>query len=197
MTMDPANSSLQPRERILETASRLFFQQGYRATGINQVIQEAGVAKATFYSHFPTKDALCLAALQARNRLERAEVEAFVDLQTDPRARLLAVIDAIGHWLEANRLRGCQFLNMVSEVPDPSSDLRREGIRHYEGLRLLIRRLAEDLAAAEPERNGGLDPAALADEYLLTLTGAIALTEIYHDITPVSRARRLVEKMIG
>lgn len=195
--MDSTADSFTPRDRILATASRLFFEQGYRATGINQVIQEAGVAKATFYSHFPTKDDLCLASLQARNRAEQSAVEAFVDRYSDPRERLMAVMDAIGSWLEANRLRGCQFLNMVSEVPDPTTELRREGVRHYEGLRRMIRGLAEELVAADPARYRHLDAGALADEYLVTLTGAIALTEIYHDITPVSRARRVIENLLA
>ena len=186
-----------PRDRILETAARLFFQQGYRATGINQVIQEAGVAKATFYSHFPTKDDLCLAYLQARNQSEISEIAEYVDQYTDPRERLMAVTDAIGAWLQANRLRGCQFLNMVSEVPDPSSAIRREGVRHYEGLRQYIRRLTEALVSAERERYGHLDPGQFADEYLVALTGAIALTEIYHDITPVTRAREVIQSLLG
>ena len=109
----------------------------------------------------------------------------------------MAVIDAIGIWLEANRLRGCQFLNMVSEVPDPSAAIRREGVRHYEGLRQTIRQLAAALVSAEPERYGHLDPGRIADEYLVAVTGAIALTEIYHDITPVSRARQVLETLLG
>ena len=194
--MSPHADNRSPRDRILDAAGRLFFEQGYRATGINQVIQEAGVAKATFYSHFPTKDHLCLAYLQARNRAELSEVADYVDQYTDPRERLMAVTDAIGAWLEANRLRGCQFLNMVSEVPDPSAAIRREGVRHYEGLRRYISRLAEALVAAEPERYGHLDAGQVADEYLVALTGAIALTEIYHDITPVSRARAVVQTLL-
>jgi len=185
-----------PRERILEVASELFFTQGYRATGINEVIAKSGVAKATFYHHFPAKDDLCLAYLQDRNTTEYDAIVAFVRDQGSPRERFFAVIRAIGPWLEVNTLRGCAFLNMVAEVPDPHHLLRREGIQHYESLRRLLRDLAHELIESDPLRYRHLRAAALADDYLVILGGAIAMTEIYHDLWPVKQGEEMVERMI-
>lgn len=83
--MSKINNS--PRERILATAADLFANQGYRATGVNEVIDKQGVAKATFYNHFMTKDDLCLAYLQERNILELDGIKAHVASKLTPRSR--------------------------------------------------------------------------------------------------------------
>jgi AcrR family transcriptional regulator len=195
--MDTNKQRLAPRERILITADELFFRQGFRATGINQVIAEAGVARATFFSHFPTKEALCLAYLQDRNTSEYEAIHAFVQDHASPRARFLAVMAAIEPWLIANSLRGCVFLNMVAEIPDPVHRLRQEGRSHYDRLRRLLSRLAQDLISSDPERYRHADADRLADDYLVILGGAIAMSEIYHDLWPARQGMALVERLIS
>lgn len=185
-----------PRERILKTASELFFHQGVRATGINEVIEKSGVAKATFYHHFPTKDDLCLAYLRERNAAEFESVAAYVRDHETPRERFLSVIEAVLPWLEANRLRGCVFLNMVAEVPDPANVLRNEGVQHYESLRRLVSGLAKDLVDSDPPSYGHVNAVELADDYLVILGGAIAMTEIYHDLWPARHAASLIRRLI-
>ena len=194
--MTKKNKNIAPRERILETAADLFFHQGFRATGINEVIAKSGVAKATFYNHFPTKDDLCLAYLRDRNTSEFEAISAFVQDRDSPVERFLAVMKSVQPWLEANHLRGCAFLNMVAEVPDPRNLLRREGLQHYESLRQLIRNLAEDLINSDAQRYEDCEAEVLADDYVLILGGAIAMTEIYHDIWPAVQGVKLVECLI-
>jgi len=194
--MATKRTDIAPRERILETAAELFFHQGFRATGINEVIARSGVAKATFYHHFPTKDDLCLAYLRERNTSEYEAISAFVHDHDTPRERFLAVMESVQPWLEANRLRGCAFLNMVAEVPDPRHLLRKEGLQHYESLRKLIRDLARELIQTDPAAYGGLDAQVLADDYLVIFGGAVAMTEIYHDIWPARQGVELVRRLI-
>jgi AcrR family transcriptional regulator len=189
-------NNMSPRERILASAADLFFHQGYRATGINEVISRSGVAKATFYHHFPTKDDLCLAYLQNRNTSEYQAITAFVQNKKTPRERFLAVMESVGPWLEANELRGCAFLNMVAEVPDPRNLLRKEGLMHYESLRRLIRDLAQELIESDQARYGVLNADRLRDDYMVTLGGAIAMAEIYHDLWPVSHGVEMVKRLI-
>lgn len=184
------------RERILETAADLFFHQGYRATGINEVIAESGVAKATFYNHFPTKEDLCLAYLEDRNSSEFANIKAYVAEQDTARGRFLAVIESIEPWLEANALRGCCFLNMVAEIPDPDNRLRQLGDRHYDMVHDLIRDLTRKLIAESPERYETLDVEQVARDYLTILVGAIAMAEVYHDLWPVRHAIDMVRRLI-
>ena len=195
--MTKKNTDIAPRERILETAADLFFHQGFRATGINEVIAKSGVAKATFYNHFPTKDDLCLAYLRDRNTSEFEAISAFVHDHDSPRDRFLAVMTSVQPWLEANNLRGCAFLNMVAEVPDPRNLLRTEGLKHYESLRQLILGLVQDLINSDAQSYQGLEAQVLADDYMLILGGAIAMTEIYHDIWPAIQGVKLVERLIN
>jgi AcrR family transcriptional regulator len=194
--MIKTRTDIAPRERILETAADLFFRQGFRATGINEVIAQSGVAKATFYNHFPTKDDLCLAYLRDRNTSEFEAISAFVLDHDTPEGRFLAVMESVQPWLEANNLRGCAFLNMVAEIPDPRNLLRKEGVQHYEGLRRLIRDLAQNLIRSDVQRYSGLDAQVLADDYLVILGGAIAMTEIYHDIWPAIQGVKLSKRLI-
>lgn len=195
--MKTKRTDIAPRERILQTAADLFFHQGFRATGINEVIATSGVAKATFYNHFPTKDALCLAYLQERNTSEFEAISAFVQDQESPRGRFLAVMGSLEPWLEANKLRGCAFLNMVAEVPDPQNLLRKEGVQHYESLRTLIHRLAQDLITSDTSAYGHLEADVLTDDYLILLGGAVAMTEIYHDLWPARQGVEVIQRLIG
>ena len=194
--MTKKRTNIAPRERILETAADLFFTQGFRATGINEVIARSGVAKATFYNHFPTTDDLCLAYLRDRNTNEFEAISAFVHDHVTPRERFLAVMESVQPWLEANNLRGCAFLNMVAEVPDPRNLLRKEGLEHYESLRRLIQDLAQDLIRSNAEKYDSLDAQVLTDNYLVVLGGAIAMTEIYNDIWPAIQGVKLIKRLI-
>ena len=186
-----------PRERILETAAELFFYQGYRATGINEVIKKSGVAKATFYSHFASKEDLCLAYLRDRNTSEYESITAAVNDQKKPKDRFIAVIASLEPWLEANSMRGCCFLNMVAEIPDPDHRLRRLGDNHYDMVHDLILQLARELIASDHARYAVLDAEILANDYMLVLVGAIAMAEVYNAIWPVKNAVQAIERLIA
>jgi AcrR family transcriptional regulator len=196
MSKARSKSSPPARARILETASDLFAAQGYRATGVNEVIEKSGVAKATFYNHFPSKDALCLAYLKTRNDFELDSIKAFVAKRRSPLGRFMGVIEALEPWLQANDLRGCGFLNIVAEVPDPKSPLRKEGRKHYEGMRNLIRELTLDLIESEANNHGQLDAERITDDYMVIIGGSIALAEIYHDTWPIRQAIDMVARLV-
>lgn len=184
------------RESILQTAMTLFYRNGYKATGINEVISESNVAKATFYAHFKSKDLLYLEALRRRHDDEIALVSAYVDQRKSPVSRFMAPIEFIEQWQEENGLRGCAFLNMTSEVPDRDSAIRKEASRHYEAIREIVERLAEDLVATEPEKYGNLQPARASEEYMIAFAGAIALTQIYSEKWPIRRAVKAIRAML-
>jgi len=106
------------------------------------------------------------------------------------------VIESLEPWLKANQMRGCSFLNMVAEEPDPKSPLRKEGRKHYEGLRRLIRELAVELVESDPEHYGKLDADAITDEYMVIIGGSIALAEIYHDAWPLRQGIDMVARLV-
>jgi AcrR family transcriptional regulator len=185
-----------PRERILNTASELFYKQGYRATGINEVIKQSGVAKATFYNHFPAKDDLCLAYLELHSEAEKRAIREQIEGRHTAKERFMAVIETIKPWLEANDLRGCEYLNTVAEVPNPDNPLRRKGRQHYQWLREQIKELTEELIASDPGRYGKMEARTLTDDYMVILVGAIALCEVYHDTWPIKHAIKMVAQLI-
>jgi AcrR family transcriptional regulator len=108
------------RQRILDTADRLFYAEGIRAVGIDRVIAEAGVAKATLYAHFPSKDDLIVATLRHREE----SVSAFFRTAMERHGRrtkdkLRAFFAALKEWFESPGFRGCAFINAAVELADP------------------------------------------------------------------------------
>jgi AcrR family transcriptional regulator len=113
------------RERVLDAAAELFYQRGIRATGTNAIIAHAGVSKATFFRHFPSKDDLVVAWLEqpASRWLDRIRVE--LESTTDPRRRLLAFFDRLEQWFAEEDFRGCPFQNTAAEIPDGDHPVRK------------------------------------------------------------------------
>jgi AcrR family transcriptional regulator len=110
-----------PRDRILSAASRLFADAGVRAVGVDTLIREAGVAKATFYRQFPSKDDLIVAWLEdPRTRwFDRVRAEA-ESRASSPRDVVAHLFNVVAEWLEAADYRGCPYLNTAVEIPDPA-----------------------------------------------------------------------------
>jgi AcrR family transcriptional regulator len=187
----------QPRERIMSVASELFYRQGYRATGINEVIAKSGVAKATFYRHFPSKDDLGLAYLQRLRDGWIALVDRSVTSAEGPVNRYLAVMRSLEPWLRDTKFRGCGFINMAAEIPDRKHPLRKVGRQVYDDARGRVAGLAAALIASDVGKYGHLDATELASEYMVAFTGAIALAEIYHAMWPVEDALNTAHRLIG
>ena len=150
------------RERLLDAAEDLFYAQGTRGTGIEQILQVSGVGRASFYRHFASKDELVVAVL--RRRRERWATV------TVPRVRErgghpLDAFDVLAERLEETRYRGCAFLNTLVEIPDPAEPAHREAIAQKDDQRAFF---AELLAA-----NGYADDdGSLARRLLMLYDGA-------------------------
>ncbi|MFC0809291.1 TetR/AcrR family transcriptional regulator [Ensifer sp. P24N7] len=122
--MSPTDSKASAaRRRLLDTATSLFYTEGIRAVGIDRIIAEAGVAKATFYNYFPSKDDLVLAYIEEQDRLGRAAVAALP--KQPPRDRIAAIMGRISEAVVAGGWRGCPFLNAAAEYPAPKSPVRQ------------------------------------------------------------------------
>lgn len=192
-----ADISGAPVERILAVATELFYRNGYRATGINEVIDKSGVAKATFYKHFPAKEDLARAYLKTSREAELAFIEQYVAAQDEPLNRFLAVMGSLKPWAIDTDFRGCAFINMASEVPDPHHTLRREGTKLYDEIRSKVSALSKALIASDEKKYGHLNDTELTEEYMVLFTGAVALAEIYHDIWPIDHALHSARRLVG
>jgi AcrR family transcriptional regulator len=133
------------RERVLGAAYDLFSRQGIRAVGIDTIIARAGVAKMSFYRHFPSKDDLVLAFLQKREQLWTHEwLEAEVNRRAaTPRERLLAIFDVFDEWFQQEDFEGCSFINVLLEIAEPSHPTRQATTSHLANIRVFLRDLAD------------------------------------------------------
>ncbi|KUL26281.1 TetR/AcrR family transcriptional regulator [Actinoplanes awajinensis] len=118
------------RDRLLGTASRIFYAEGIHSVGVDRIIAEAQVTRATFYRHYPGKEDLVLAYLRASHEMERAAVEAAVASGQPPVEILRAIAGGIAQYIQSPGFRGCAFLNAVAEYSDPANPVHQAVTDH-------------------------------------------------------------------
>jgi AcrR family transcriptional regulator len=140
------------RERILDAAYELYSRRAIRDVGVDKVIERAGVAKATLYRHFPSKDDLVIAFLERREeRWTLAWVEAEARRRgSTPEEQLLAIFELFDEWFHRDDFEACSFVNVLLEM-GPAHPVGRASVRHLETIRSVVRRLAEEAALRDPE----------------------------------------------
>lgn len=153
------------RDRLLATASRVFYGEGIRGVGVDRVVTEAGVTRATFYRHFPGKDDLVEAYLRAVDAAVRARVGEVPDGQGAAADLVRAIARGIGDELCGTGFRGCPFINAAAEYPDPASPVRRAVVEHRTWL-------GETLVSAF-RAAGAPDPAEAARRFVVLRDGAM------------------------
>jgi AcrR family transcriptional regulator len=183
-------SKAPPRERVLAAASRLFHENGIRATGVDTLIRAAGVAKATFYRHFRSKDALVVAWLNdPRSRwLDRVRMQAD-RAGPAPDRIVLAFFDAAAEWLESEAYRGCPYLNAAAEITDPAHPA--QGV-----IRSYLEEVGDYLLDLVT-RAGYRHPSMLAAELQNLMAGGIMLTMARRSGAPAQAARVAAEQLLG
>jgi AcrR family transcriptional regulator len=160
------------RERILAVAADLFYRKGIRAVGVEEIVNEAGVAKISLYRGFKSKDDLIVAYLEKRN-VEFCQQwdERFSPLAGDPRAMLNAIMDFLMRRTTQAGYRGCPFINYANEFPDPSHPGHRVVEANKCEWRRRLTEIAEALGAAKPK--------LLADGLLLLVEGAYTVSQTF------------------
>jgi len=140
------------RDRVLETAYDLFSARGIRAVGVDEIVERAGVAKATLYNHFRTKDDLVLAFLERREQrwtMDWVEAEARRRGST-PEEHLLAIFDVFGEWFRRDDFEGCSFINVLLEM-GASHPAGSASARYLNNIRTVVARLASEAGLRDPE----------------------------------------------
>jgi AcrR family transcriptional regulator len=133
------------RDRILDTAYELFARHGIQAIGVDEIIRQAGVAKATFYNHFPSKDALVLEFLNLREeRWTKAWIDAEARHRADtPEEQLLTIFDLFDEWFHREDFEADSFVNVLLEL-GPTHPAGKASIEHIGNVRAIITQLAEE-----------------------------------------------------
>jgi AcrR family transcriptional regulator len=178
------------RERILFCAMDLFYTEGFHAVGLDRILEQADVAKATFYNHFRSKDELVEATIRLRDEWEsEAFLRALKDKAGyDPRGLLLACFDVLDEWFTHPAYRGCLFLMAMTEYPLPHSPVHAAAAQHY----LVTEQEIERMAAAA----GARDAAALARAWTVLIIGAVSAHLMERDLGAARTARDLAERLL-
>lgn len=169
------------RARILATAFGLFYARGLRTVGVDTIIAESGVAKATFYRHFPAKDDLIVAYLDEVDRIWTGQLEdAAQAAGPDPADQLVGLFDALTSACRRPGYRGCAFINAAAETA-PGTPVHDRTVAHKQRVFHWIHTLAQDAGAAEPDQ--------LARALTLLLDGGLASGALTGDTDRADAAR--------
>ncbi|CAN7576200.1 TetR/AcrR family transcriptional regulator [Bradyrhizobium sp. LjRoot220] len=164
--MAPLPAKPDMKDRILETADRLFYLQGIRAVGVDTIAAEIGISKRTLYNHFPSKDALIAAYLARRFVAPRPS-------EKPPVEQILGTFDSLERRFAARDFRGCPFVNAVAELGSADQSVRRIAVAFKESRRLWFRDLLLQLGVPDAE--------GLATQLALLVDGSIAQDLVRND----------------
>jgi AcrR family transcriptional regulator len=163
----PPKGEVTARERILATASELFYREGIRAIGVDTIVERSGVSKTSLYRLFPSKDALIAAVIAERDRSFWAWWDRIEKQHADdPRALLDALLSRIAERIAHAAYRGCPFLNLMAEFPDQNHPGRVIARSNKEELRTRLATIVAKLGASDPNR--------VASQIALIINGAYA-----------------------
>jgi AcrR family transcriptional regulator len=177
------------RDQLVETASNLFYRDGYHATGIDRILAEAKIAKMTLYSHFRSKEDLILAVLQKRDQSMFNSLNQFLNAKKrSPEKRLEAVFDWLVAWTGSKEFRGCAFLKAMAEYQSLDDPIHQTALTHRAALTAEIQHLAAAATLIRPKN--------LADQLSLLFEGAIVKSHAVGQVAPAIRAREAAKTLI-
>jgi len=187
--MNPDTPAPSARERILEAARRLFYRQGIRATGVDRIIAESGVAKMSFYRNFPSKKDLVLTFLERRHEFWMGWFTGRVKELSGGRPGLAVMADALKEWFTEPQFRGCAFINTVAETCDYPAEEIQIAQSHKQDLCNFIETLIPPEAKGQAPR--------LARLALMVVDGAIVRAQMTQDPAVADEAKVLLAMLDG
>lgn len=177
-----------PKDQVFKTASRLFYQNGYRAIGVDTIAAESGIGKMTLYRHYPSKDELIVAYLKDSDRLFWQNFEAITQGSPGAREKILAFFEALQEYVTTPACYGCPFLNVATEYPDAAYPGHQVAIAHKQSVRERFRQLAGEAGARQPE--------ILADQLFLLMDGAYMAARMFGPENPAAHVAGAAQVLI-
>ena len=177
------------KEVLLDTAIRLFNRHGYHGTGVDRLMEETGISKATLYRHFPSKEDMIVAALAKVGEEVRDELRAYVEAASeDPIERILATFDQLALWISAEDFNGCPFVAAAGEYACGADAVFQQARRHKRLTLAYFEELAH--AARLPE------PKTLAQQLVILHEGVIACAQVLGTEGVAHNAKSLARRLI-
>jgi AcrR family transcriptional regulator len=181
------------RDTIIETASNLFYKNGYNLTGINEIIKEAGIAKATLYNHFSSKEDICLAYLKHKNATFLKEIETFALKSPKGEHQLMALFDFLELFFKGKNFNGCWCIRTVAEIPMENEAIRTE-IQHQKNQFLT---LISTLVETNMHPITSNKSKSLARQVYVLYEGAVAESHLHQDAWPIVSAKEICAKILA
>ncbi|RZS57631.1 TetR family transcriptional regulator [Microcella putealis] len=175
--------------RILETALRLFYDEGIRATGVDLLIAESSVTKATFYKHFGSKDRLVLDYVEIQRQRGESALEDAIGDARSAAATIGRVVDMVESTIESSDYRGCPFMNAAAEYPDRQHPVRQVTAAYTDHVSARLATVFTSL--------GHPLPGAAADGLTLAINGAYAWSYMADDVAARAGLRRVAERLVA
>ncbi|MGP5497828.1 TetR/AcrR family transcriptional regulator [Corynebacterium flavescens] len=182
-----------PRSRLLESATNLFSTEGIRVIGIDRILREADVAKASLYSLFGSKDSLVIAYVEDLDEKYRKDWEERTARMMDPEQKLLAFFDKAIEEQPQMEFRGSHFLNAAGEYPRPETDSERGIVDACLAHRNWVHSTMTALLTAK----NGYPSSSQASQMLIFLDGGMAGARVERDVAPLRTARDLANQMLS
>jgi AcrR family transcriptional regulator len=177
-----------PKDRVFQTAARLFYQSGYRAVGVDTLAAESGIGKMTLYRHYPSKDDLIVAYLKDSDEEFWRNFEAITQAAPTARGKLLAFFESLQAYVTTPACYGCPFLNVATEYPETDYPGHQVAIEHKRSVRARFRQLAKEAGAKQP--------GVLADQLVLLMDGAYMAARMFGSENPAARLAQAAQHLI-
>ncbi len=181
------------RQNIIDTASHLFYKQGYNLTGINEIIKEAGVAKATLYNHFKSKDDICIAYLRHLNDNFLQDIGSFSAKKSKGKAQILGLFDFLKKFYNSREFNGCWCIRTAAEIPKDHAHIRDEIHR----LKKDFIRLITTLITTNLELKSEVEADKLAQQIYVLYEGAVAESYLHGEQWPIDAAYDISEAILN
>ncbi len=178
------------RERILETAGKLFHQRGYSEVGINEIISEAETAKASFYQHYPSKEALCEAWLESIHEKSDTNMKAIIEADGSASEKLSGYFEYLRSFLTQSEFRGCPYSNTGVVSGDNCTGIREQILEHKACLRHFFRELAFQACGDRKKAD------FTGDQILVIFSGASTEAQNLKEIWPVDVAQEAALQLL-
>ena len=181
------------RDHIIHTASDLFYKNGYNLTGINQIIAEAGIAKATLYNHFSGKEDICVAYLQTKNATFLKDLAAFVKGKSEGKARIQAVVEFLFPFFHDEDFHGCWCIRTVAEVPIQNEKIWAEIQLQKNKLLTFIKQLVKENLPGKSEE----EVEKLAQFVYMIYEGAVSESYLHQNIWPIENGMEMLGVLLA
>ena len=185
-----AHMTQNKRDDLVRKALKVFYANGFHATGMDKIAADVGISKTSIYKHFRTKEDLILATLRLRDEMIRNQLFRRMEaLGATPQDQLLTLFDALEDWFSEPTFQGCMFIKASAEYQGTADPINVQSMEHK---RLMQERIAQVCRAA-----GRDDPETMARHLMLLVEGATVLAGMSHSPAPARDAKAAARALLG